>query len=545
MSQNEVQSWLSRLRRQKLFSASLLVFTLALAVLLGTVLTTGVSAAKGQAAAPDATPLTVPPVKQLSNDFTKLAKMLEPSVVFISTDFTPKQQSTAAPKRRMPNPHATPQDGEDEDGGNMDQLRKFFGMPFGGDATPRKREGSGSGFIVDKNGYIITNFHVVEQADHIKVKLTGDKTEYKAKLIGTDEETDVAIIKIDVGKPLQPIKIANSDSVQVGDWAVAIGAPFGLETSVTAGIVSATGRDIARQFQRFIQTDAAINPGNSGGPLVNINGEVIGINTMIATQSGGYQGIGFALPMNTAAKVYNQVIQNGRVARGSIGISFPRDQGKMENTLKALGFKHGVIIESVTKGGPAEKAGIQGDDVVLALNGKPVKDGDDLVSRVSDMPLGSDATISIDRDGKTVEKKVTIEDREKVFKDDPRIARNRREMTDPDDTKGTETTARFGIGIRAITEEQRKELAFEGAGGVLVTVVEEGSFADEIGVKERDIIVSINRQPVSSFEDVKRIQGKLKSGDAVAFKVMRAIPGARRGQSTWTGTYMSGTLPPQ
>ena len=545
MSQNEVRSWLDRLRQQKLFSASLLVFTLAIAVLLGTALTTGVSAAKGQATAPDATALTIPPVKLLSNDFTKLAKLLEPSVVFISTDFTPKQQTTAAPKRRNPHTTPTPQEGDDEEGGgNMDQLRKFFGMPFGGDATPRKRESSGSGFIVDKNGYIITNFHVVEQADHIKVKLTGDKAEYKAKLIGTDEETDVAIIKIDTGKPLQPIKIANSDSVQVGDWAVAIGAPFGLETSVTAGIVSATGRDIARQFQRFIQTDAAINPGNSGGPLVNINGEVIGINTMIATQSGGYQGIGFALPMNTATKVYNQVIQNGRVARGSIGISFPRDQGKMENTLKALGFKHGVIIEFVTKGGPAEKAGIKDDDVVLALNGKAVKDGDDLVGRVSDMPLGSDATITIDRDGKTVEKKVTIEDREKVFKDDPRIARNRREMTDPEDTKGSETTAKFGVGIRAITEEQRKELGFENPGGVLVTVVEEGSFAEEIGVKERDVIVSINRQPVSSFEDVKRIQGKLKSGDAVAFKVLRAMPGTRRSQ-TWTGSYLSGTLPPQ
>ena len=542
MSQNEVRSWLNRLRRQKMFSASLLVFTLAVVVLLGTVLTTGVSAAKGQAAAPDATPLTVPPMKQIASEFTKLAKMLEPSVVFISTDYTPKQKVTAAPKGR--NPHSVPQEGDEDDGGNMDQLRKFFGMPFGGDAAPRKREGSGSGFIVDKNGYIITNFHVVDQADHIVVRLTGDKTKYKAKLIGVDAETDIAVIKIDLGKPLQAIKIANSDSVQVGDWAVAIGAPFGLETSVTAGIVSATGRDIASQFQRFIQTDAAINPGNSGGPLVNINGEVIGINTMIATQSGGYQGIGFALPMNTAVKVYNQVIQSGRVARGSLGIQFPRDQAQMENTLKALGFKGGVIIDRVTKDGPAEKAGIQSDDVVVAMNGKPVKDGDDLVSRVSDMPLGSNATISIDRDGKKIDKTVTIEDREKVFKDDPRVARNRREMTDPDDTKGTQTTARFGVGIRSITEEQRKELGFETPGGVLVTVVEEGSFAEEIGVKERDIIVSINRQPVASFEDVKRIQGTLKSGDPVAFKVMRASPGARRGESGWVGSYFSGTLPP-
>ena len=290
MSQNEVRTWLGRLRQQKLFSVSLMVFTLAIAVLVGTVATTGVSAAKGQATAPDATPLTVPALKQLSSEFTKLAKMLEPSVVFISTDYTPKQQNTAAPKRRSP--QATPQDSDDEDGGNMDQLRKFFGMPFGADPTPRRREGSGSGFIVDKNGYIITNFHVVDQADHIKVKLTGEKAEYKAKLIGTDEETDLAIIKIDAGKPLQPIKIANSDSVQVGDWAIAIGAPFGLETSVTAGIVSATGRDIARQFQRFIQTDAAINPGNSGGPVLNKNGEVIG---MLNARQRTAEGVVFAV----------------------------------------------------------------------------------------------------------------------------------------------------------------------------------------------------------------------------------------------------------
>jgi serine protease Do len=531
-------NWLDKFRQQKLFSASLILFTLAVLTLCGTALTTGVSAARGQTVAPDATPLTIPPINRLSNDFTKLAKMLEPSVVFISTDYTPKQQQTSNRNRRAPQ-------SDDDEEGQMNPFRQFFGSPFGNQA-PRKQEGSGSGFVVDKNGYIMTNLHVVDKADHIKVRLTGDKTEYKAKLIGSDPEIDIAIIKIDAGKTLPPIKLANSDSVQVGDWAVAIGAPFGLETSVTAGIVSATGRDIAQQFQRFIQTDAAINPGNSGGPLVNINGEVVGVNTMIATSSGGYQGIGFALPINTAVRSYNQIISTGRVSRGSIGIRFPREQSKMENTLKALGFKNGVIIENVAPSGPAEKAGIKGDDVLLALNGKPIKDGDDLVSRVSDMPAGTEVTITLDRDGQKMDKKVTIEDREKVFKDDPTVARNRREMTDPDDEKGSQTTARFGIGIRSLRDDERKELQFDQPGGVIVTAVEEGSFADEIGVRERDIVVSINRQPVSSFDDVKRIQGTLKPGASVAFKVMRALPNpVKRGQTTWTGTYLSGELPLQ
>jgi serine protease Do len=312
---------------------------------------------------------------------------------------------------------------------------------------------------------------------------------------------------------------------------------------VTVGIVSALGRDLAttQQFQRFIQTDAAINPGNSGGPLVNIRGEVIGVNTMIATNSGGYEGIGFALPINTVVKSYNQIIRNGRVVRGSIGIRFPRDEAQIENTLKALGFSHGIIVESVAPGGPAEKAGIQADDVILSLNGKPVKDGNDLVSRISEMPVGSEAVLEIDRGGKRITKKVTIEERDKVFKDDLAL-RGRRDMVEPDADKQDESSARFGIGIRPLSEERRKQLGFPQEGGVEVTVVEEESFAEEIGMRTGDIIVSINRQPVASFEDVKRIQSSLKRGDAVAFKVMRPVPGAR-GQRQWTGVYLSGVLP--
>ena len=230
---------------------------------------------------------------------------------------------------------------------------------------------------------------MIEKADSIKVKIPNDQDEYRAKLIGYDLETDLAVIKIDTKKPLTPARVGNSEAVQVGDWAIAIGSPFGLEATVTAGIVSATGRDIegAQQFQRFIQTDAAINPGNSGGPLLNINGEVIGINTAIATQSGGYQGVGFALPVNTAAAVYNSIIRSGKMSRGSIGIQFNKYNNRPE-LMKGLGLKGGVIVEKVTPGGPAEKGGMKAEDVIVAFNGKPVKDGDDLVNRVSTTPIG-------------------------------------------------------------------------------------------------------------------------------------------------------------
>jgi serine protease Do len=421
----------------------------------------------------------------------------------------------------------------------MDMFKRFFGQQ-GTPQMPRKQEASGSGFIVDRTGYILTNLHVVEEADHIKVKLTGDPKEYKAKLIGSDIETDVAVIKIEPDQPLTPVKISNSDGVQVGDWAVAVGAPFGLQTSVTAGIISALGRDIAQQFQRFIQTDAAINPGNSGGPLVNINGEVMGINTMIATRSGGYEGIGFALPINTAARVYNSIIQNGRVTRGSIGIQLPREP--KPELLKAFGYDHGVVVSEAVAGGPAATAGIKADDIVVAMDGKPVKDGDDLVARVADTPVGKTITITVDRGGQKLDKQVTIGDREKVFKDDPRYAGHRPQMTEPDD-KSENTSVRFGMGLRGLNDDQRKEMGLEEPGGVQVTTVEDGSFAEEIGIREKDVIVSLNRQPVKSFEDVKRLQATLKPGSAVAFRVLRASGGQRRGQIQWVGAYLSGTLP--
>jgi serine protease Do len=534
-------NFLDKARQQKFLPTSLLLFTLSIGILIGTLVNTGVRAEKGQAAAPDASPLVIPSPTKMANDFTKLAKLLEPSVVYITTDYAPKPE-TVAKKRR-------PQMEEDEDD-DGDLLRRFFGAPRQGMPNPRafRREASGSGVIVDKNGYILTNHHVVEGADHIRVKLHGDSKEYKAKLIGSDVETDIAVIKIDAGRPVIAAKVGNSEGVQVGDWAVAIGSPFGFEATVTAGIVSALGRDVtgAQQFQRFIQTDAAINPGNSGGPLLNITGEVIGINTAIATQNGGYQGIGFALPVNQAARVYNQIIKSGKVVRGSIGVQWQK-YDKQDQVMKAMGAANGVLIETVTPGGPAEKAGLRRDDIIVALGGKPVKDGDDLVGRVSEMPVGTETAVTVDRGGKKMDMRLTIADREEVFKEDPRFARNRRPGAAPATPEESQTTAKFGISIRDLAEAEREGLPSDSKQGVLVSKVEENSFADEIGLMERDIIVSINRQPVASFDDVKRIQGGLKAGDGVAFRVYRPVGVALRGnnRAQYQSLIVAGTLPNQ
>lgn len=533
-----------KVRQQKLLSLSLLLFTLSVGIIIGTLITTGVNAAKGQHAAPDATPLVVPPAATMpTNQFADLAQKLEPSVVNISTEYTPRPSS-----RRRNN---APRSEEDEEEDGMELFRRFFRQGPGGENLPPRafrRQGTGSGIIVDRSGYILTNYHVVERADQIKVKMPKDPNDYRAKLIGHDVETDLAVIKIDTGRPLTAARIGNSESVRVGDWAVAIGSPFGLEATVTAGIISATGRDIegAKQFQRFIQTDAAINPGNSGGPLLNINGEIIGINTAIATQSGGYQGVGFALPVNTAVVVYNSIIKTGKMSRGSIGIQF-RKYDNNAQVLKGLGLKEGgVIVESVNGGGPAEKAGLKAEDVIVAFNGKPVRDGDDLVNRVSTSPIGSEQTVTVDRGGKRLDLKVTIGDREEQLaaSEDPRFRGPEPEGEQPE--RAEATGAKFGIRIRPTNETERQSASIEK--GVVVTTVDEGSFAEEVGLQERDIIVSINRQSVSNIDEVRALQGKLKSGDAVAFRIMRpapAVPGTGARASQYVGSYLAGTLPAQ
>jgi serine protease Do len=533
-----MSSFLAKVKQQKLLSVALLLLTLLIGITIGTLLNTGVRAGHQSAppaTAQDATPITIPPTAGVGNEFTKLAKRLEPSVVYIHSDYLvkPEKRGKGATGDDEENQGTEPNPKDPED-----MLRRFFGQQGG---KPFRQEGSGTGFIVDKNGYILTNDHVVDKAERIKVRLINDDTEYRAHVVGIDTESDLAVIKVDAKRQLPPVQFANSDGVNVGDWAVAIGAPFGLEATVTAGIVSATGRDlpslsVQQQFQHFIQTDAAINPGNSGGPLLNIRGEVIGVNTLIATRSGAYEGIGFALPSNMAARVYNDIIQYGRVVRGSIGITW-RPGTDNRDTLLAFGLDHGVIVESAPLSKPAGQAGVKEGDVVLALNDHPVKDGNDLVGRVADMPIGSIAMLNVDRDGKRIDFKVPIAERSKIW--EQQIGALPKQG---DSAKLKESAeAKFGIAIGRLTASERQKMQIDSEIGVKVVTVDPGSFADDIGLAEGDVILSINRREVTVPQDVVQIQQKLKPGQPVAFRVARTTgQGSQRQANRF---YVAGRLP--
>lgn len=543
-------SFVDKVRRQKYLSFTILLFTLSIGVLIGTLVNTGVKAAKEQSGAPGATPLSIPSPVQLQNSFSTLAKMLEPSVVNISIDYIPSKTTSKAQPRQRRNAPQQQDEGDSQDG-MQELMRRFFGggggMPFGGEEgeSPDQRSASlGSGVVVDKNGYILTNNHVVEHATRMKVKFTNDDTQYTAKLIGTDPVTDLAVIKIDKSN-LIPAKIGNSDAIQVGDWAVAIGSPFGFQATVTAGIISAKQRSLEdgpnSPFQRFLQTDAAINPGNSGGPLLNINGEVVGINTMIASRSGGYQGIGFAMPINTAVKIYNEIIKTGHITRGSIGISF-RENEDTKDLLKAYGATEGVFVGTVEPNGPAEKAGIKVEDIIVSIEGKPVKNGQDLIDTISATPVGSSTKIGLLRNGKKETVSVVVGDRNKIFAG----TTGDQGQSSPENSESAQ--AKFGISIQNLNAGQRQNLGYKGTGGVTVSSVEPGSFADDIGLRKGDIIESMTshneRHAVASVDDVKRIQGQLKAGDTVAFRVMRNASGfGQRGGSNWQPLFLAGTLP--
>src|SRR5271166_6270532 len=402
---DQVKNMVDWTRRRKLIATVAIAATLVIGIFIGTLVSGRVSAMRGFAfAGTNTTPLALPDPIPSSNSFSSIVKRVKPAVVNIAT--------TQVIDRKSRKHRSSPTDPDDP---SEDFFFHFFDGQPGGQMQPQAERSLGSGVILDKSGFILTNNHVVEQATKIQVQLDGDTTKYTAKVIGTDEDTDLAVIKIDAGRDLPFAKLGNSDGVQVGDWVLAIGSPFGLNATVTAGIISAKDRGgMGRQFQRFLQTDAAINPGNSGGPLVDMAGQVIGINTAILTGSRGYEGVGFAMPSSTAITVYDQIVKSGRVTRGSIGVSFQEELGTSSITLKSLGAPYGVVIEGVEPGSPAEKAGLKGGDVITSVNGQQVKSGNDLVNPIAQAPIGSKVKLTYVRDHAQKETSATVEDRTRV-----------------------------------------------------------------------------------------------------------------------------------
>ncbi len=537
-----------KLRNGRFTTTFAVLAALSIGILAGSVLTSSVSGKEQQHIdSSNARPLTIPDPVALSNGFSRIAKAVGPAVVNINTESLPKQSATPRGRRgTQRGPLPQPPDGDNGDQGDMqDFFNRFFGGGQGGDDEQGGgvRAALGSGFIVDEHGYIITNNHVVDKADKIWVKLSTDPDGgpgdhgRPATVIGVDKDTDIAVIKIDTKEPLPTIKLGNSDGAQVGDWVLAIGSPFGLSQTVSAGIVSAKNRSIdepsangvaANQFQKFIQTDAAINPGNSGGPLVDMTGSVIGMNTAIYTQSMGSEGVGFAMPSNVLASVYNMLIgPEHKVTRGSIGVTFQAAPSSAVLRMYGSG-SGGVIIGQIVPGGGAAKAGLQPGDILVTIDGRAIKDGDDLVADISARKIGSSIKLGYLRKDKHDTATVAIGDRAKTYAD---IAGG----PDDDNTAPPEIDAgqnKLGITVAAVPAAMASKLGLK-SGGVIVTSVRSGSFADEINLLKGAVITEINRKPVTDEATYRSIVSGLKSGDDAVF-VVRDIRG---------NSYVGGTLP--
>ncbi|MCX5821414.1 MAG: DegQ family serine endoprotease [Deltaproteobacteria bacterium] len=387
--------------------------------------------------------------------------------------------------------------------GDRNPFGDFFG-PFGGpgnNAPERRQQGVGSGFIMSKEGYILTNNHVVEDADQIKVKLAGGK-EFDGKIVGRDPKTDLALVKI-AGDDLQPLKLGNSDELKVGNWVVAVGSPFGLEQTVTAGIVSAKGRVIGSgPYDNFIQTDASINPGNSGGPLINLQGEVVGINTAIIASG---QGIGFAIPINMAKEIAPQLQKRGHVTRGLLGVSI---QDVTPELAKSLGLKDskGALVSQVVPGGPAEKAGLEQGDVIVNFDGRPVDNSKDLPRIVASTPVGKTVTVKLLRDGKEVERQTKVG-----------------EMEEENTSAAAKSPIHpsLGVTVQDWSPQIARELGLKKSAGVVVTGVEPGSPAAEAMIQVGDVIQTVDRKPVKDVDDFVKIVEKAKGGGSLLLLVQR------------------------
>ncbi|HVA64461.1 MAG TPA: trypsin-like peptidase domain-containing protein [Terriglobales bacterium] len=401
--------------------------------------------------------------------------------------------------------------------------RTTFRLPpgLGLPARPRMQHSLGSGLIVDARGYIVTNRHVVNRAQRIVVSVPGDPHTYFGRLVGMDMETDLALVKIRAPHPLPVAPLGNSDRLAVGDWVVAIGSPFGLEDTVTAGIVSALHRamDPSQQFESFIQTDAPINPGNSGGPLINLAGEVVGINTSIYTYTDGYQGVGFALPSGLVEQIYPQLLRQGHVTRGSIGVYF---ESVIDPAVRRVyHLDHGVPLSQVAPGGPAAQAGLQPGDVVTSLNGVPIANGDALMNAVVFMPIGQRLQVGYVRHGQARQVAVAVADRDRIYPPPAGSPPAPAPPPAPPDLGLSLQPTRNGMGAQ-------------------VKAVAPDSFADSIGIRSDDVVLEINHQTIHSLADVGRIAAAVHSGEDVAMVLRR--PNGDGTDSRWL---VGGTVPPQ
>jgi serine protease Do len=436
-------------------------------------------------------------------NFSRLAKQAQPGVVNIRTVKTIKGGGPVF-RHFFGNPF----DRNDRFGGN-DRYDEFFG-PFSkkNQADDFKQQSLGSGFIMSPDGYIVTNNHVIENADEIKVKLADGK-EFDARLVGRDPKTDLALIKIKASSDLVPLKMGDSDKLEIGSWVVAIGSPFGLEQTVTAGIVSAKGRVIgAGPYDDFIQTDASINPGNSGGPLLNMNGEVIGINTAIIAQG---QGIGFAIPINLAQGIVTQLQNNGTVTRGWLGVGI-QDLTPALSEYYGIKDQKGVLVTQVYKEDPADKAGMRPNDIIVAVDGKPVDSSHELSTIIAGLPVGNQTQITILRDGKEKTLDVQLakrQDSEPIAKQD-----NRNEKSE------------LGLQVKELNPESARQLGFaEDEKGVLVVDVQPGGKAEQAGIRQGDLVKEVNRKPVRTVDGLTREVEKAKDGKAMQLLVKRPNAG--------------------
>ncbi len=410
--------------------------------------------------------------------------------------------------------------------GKSEDMSDFFRF-FGPNLTPPESEpqqGAGSGFVISPDGYILTNNHVVDEADENGIEVVmSNRQRMKAKLIGTDPTTDLAVVKVD-GSNLPTSAFGNSDDLQVGEWVVAIGNPLGLQSTVTAGIVSAIGRQIGiiqetrgYGIENFIQTDAAINPGNSGGPLVNLNGEVVGINAAIATTNARYQGYGFAIPINLAKTVAEDIIKYGKVRRGYLGV---RIQSIDETTAKALGMNsaQGVIVQSLEPDGAAYEGGIKEKDVILSVDGKEVNAANELQTLIARKHPGDQVALKVFRDGRTIDKNLTLRSRtdEKLAASDrDRSAGGNETETEP--TSKTMNVESLGLSLRPLTSAEKKEQKIEQ--GVVITDVKKFSEAYDRQLRAGNIILEADKKELYSPQDFKAVIDKHKAGDALLLRV--------------------------